>query len=396
MNMTHKVRLGVTLVLSLLMSVDLEAKQGVQFAGIAFVGGKADSEATMPYITTALAGSGLLMANQKLLAAVSQINREDIVFLTGGEGAASVNSGGALATALAISAESFRDNRTSIENTMKLSIRAQILTFDFTNKRIISAFPVYSATVKIYDDTTDMEALRLELVMKTLIGNEEDPGKSVFDKAAEKLQSLTFKEGWNVNLQVRTITINPPAAVILAANAIPERAYKRWFAASFSSAISDFHDIPVLPYTQGQAVNAMRLRFDEGNDISFSLPPPDFVVDLVARGFATKVLGSTTATITKSHGVGMEVGFVDAAFNNTYFSENMQMGRVVEYNKKTQVSEWPIYEEVQLVLISELMAQLVGPEKKWVGRHIKSKRKFKEISKKMKSVDKQIIQEIKG
>lgn len=108
MNMTHKVRLGVTLVLSLLMSVDLEAKQGVQFAGIAFVGGKADSEATMPYITTALAGSGLLMANQKLLAAVSQINREDIVFLTGGEGAASVNSGGALATALAISAESFR------------------------------------------------------------------------------------------------------------------------------------------------------------------------------------------------------------------------------------------------------------------------------------------------
>ena len=53
-------------------------------------------------------------------------------------------------------------------------------------------------------------------------------------------------------------------------------------------------------------------------------------------------------------------------------------------------------QEVQLVLISELMAQLVGPEKKWVGRHIKSKRKFKEISKKMKSVDKQIIQEIKG
>jgi hypothetical protein len=391
-----RLSLGFALLGSLLFATDLEAKQRVQFAGVAFVGGKADAAATMPYVTQLIGRSEFQSSSKKLAQEIIQIDREDLRFLVSGEGGASVDSGGAIATALAISAESFRDNRTSLGNTMKLSIRAQILTFDFSSNRIISAFPIYSASVKIYNDNTDMEALREDLVIKTLVANPEDPGKSIFDKAREKLRILQFNKGWNVNLQVRNVTINPPAVAILKANDIPERTYKRWLAASFSSGVSDVHEVPVLPYTQGQAVNEMRLRFDEGNEISFSLPPADFAVDLVARGFGTKVLGSSTATITKTHGVGMEVHFSDVAFNEKYFSENIQMGRVVKYNNKTQVSEWPIYEEVQLVLINELMSQMDSPQKKWVERHVKGKRKFRDVAKKMRAVSSEIIERIKG
>jgi hypothetical protein len=73
----------------------------------------------------------------------------------------------------------------------------------------------------------------------------------------------------------------------------------------------------------------------------------------------------------------------------------MQMGRVVQYNKNTQVSEWPIYEEVQLVLINELMAQLENPQKKWIDRHVKGKRRVKDVAKTMKSVNTDIIQKIR-
>ena len=92
----------------------------------------------------------------------------------------------------------------------------------------------------------------------------------------------------------------------------------------------------------------------------------------------------------------MEVHFSDVAFKKRLYAENMQMGRVVRYSKDSQVAEWPLYEEVQLVLITEFMAQLVKPDKKWVGRHIKSKSKFREIAKKMQTVNIKIIQEIKG
>jgi len=91
----------------------------------------------------------------------------------------------------------------------------------------------------------------------------------------------------------------------------------------------------------------------------------------------------------------MEVHFSDVAFNEKYFSENMQMGRVVTYNKKTQVGEWPIYEEVQLVLINELMSQMDSPQKKWVERHVKGKRKFRDVAKKMRAVRSEIIERIK-
>ena len=211
---------------SLFFATDLEAKQRVQFAGVAFVGGKADAAATMPYVTQLIGRSEFQSSSKKLAQEIIQIDREDLRFLVSGEGGASVDSGGAIATALAISAESFRDNRTSLKNTMKLSIRAQILTFDFSSKRIISAFPIYSASVKIYNDNTDMEALREDLVIKTLVANPEDPGKSIFDKAREKLGDLQLNKGWNVNLQVRNVTINPPAVAILKKNNISEKTYK--------------------------------------------------------------------------------------------------------------------------------------------------------------------------
>jgi hypothetical protein len=392
---SYKLSLRLALVGALLWAPVLEAKQQVQFAGVAFVGGKADAATTMPYVTQLLGGEEFQYASKKLASNITRIEREDLQFLVSGEGGVSVSSGGAIATALAISAETFRDNRTSIENTVKLSIRAQILTFDFTSKRIISAFPIYSATVKAYSDDIDMDALRRDLVLQTLIENAEDPGKSIFDKALERLRVLQFKSGWNVNLQVRNVAIKPPAAAILEANAIPTTAYKRWLAASFSAGVADVHGVPVLPYTQDQALNQMRLRFDEGDEINFSLPPVDFAVDLVARGFGTKVLASSAATVTKTHGVGMEVHFSDVAFNEKYFAENMQMGRVVQYNKNTQVSEWPIYEEVQLVLINELMAQLENPQKKWIDRHVKGKRRVKDVAKTMKSVNTDIIQKIR-
>jgi len=393
--MAHNYSLAAAFLVCFFAATALQAKQNVQFAGIAFVGGLKDAEVTMPYVTKVLSDSKIRIANTELMKIVSKVDREDLVFLTGGEGGGSINSGSALATAVAISAESFRDNRTSFGNTLKLSLRAQILTFDFTNKRVISSFPVYSASVKSYNETTDMAALREELVVKTLINNDEDPGKSIFDKVGKKLETLKFKEGWKVYVQVRDVTVNPPAEEILKANNIPVDAYKSWLAAAFSSGLSDFHDIPVLPYTKGQALGAMRLRFDEGNDVSFSLPPADFAVDLVARGFGTKELGSTSATTTKTHGVGMEVGFSDVALGSL-FSENMQMGRVVQYSKDAQVGEWPIYEEVQLVLITEFMGQLVKPDKKWMDRHLKTKSKYKEIVKQMKTIDKNIIQIIKG
>ncbi|MDA9050454.1 hypothetical protein N9K35_05815 [Pseudomonadales bacterium] len=392
----RKYSLAGTFFVCLFAATALQAKQNVQFLGIAFVGGLKDAKVTMPYVTKVLNESIRSNANTELLKIVSNVDREDLVFLTGGEGGGSVNSGSALATAVAISAESFRDNRTSSGNTLKLSLRAQILTFDFTNKRVISAFPVYSAAVRSYDDTTDMEALREQLVLETLIKNDEDPGKSIFDLVGKKLQSLTFKEGWNINLKVRDVTVNPTAEAILKINNIPVDAYKNWLAASFASSLSDFHDIPVLPYTQGEAVSKMRLLFDERNDVSFSLPPADFVVNLVARGFVTKELDSTPKTTTKTHIVGMEVHFSDVAFKKRLYAENMQMGRVVRYSKDSQVAEWPLYEEVQLVLITEFMAQLVKPDKKWVSRHIKSKSKFREIAKKMQTVNIKIIQEIKG
>jgi len=42
------------------------------------------------------------------------------------------------------------------------------------------------------------------------------------------------------------------------------------------------------------------------------------------------------------------------------------------------------------------MGQLVKPDKKWMDRHLKTKSKYKEIVKQMKTIDKNIIQIIKG
>ena len=49
--LSYRLSLVFAMLGSLFFATDLEAKQRVQFAGVAFVGGKADAAATMPYVT---------------------------------------------------------------------------------------------------------------------------------------------------------------------------------------------------------------------------------------------------------------------------------------------------------------------------------------------------------
>jgi len=368
--------------------------QNVQFAGLVFVGSEEDTEKTMPVTKRLLNERGLESVNRELIGLLNSVQRPDIQFVFGG---GSVNSGRAFATALAINSETFSSDRTSRGGKLSVDLKAQILTFDFSSKRIISAFPLDVMYYEVFEDGADLDELKRLILAKALFLDAGAPtGASLFELFTKRLETFEFKEGWNANLQVKKVVLAENARKAVAARGYPEDAYENWVATSFASALSQVHGIPVLPFTRGQALNEMRLRFDEGNEIGFTFPPADFGVELTVTGFGTKVVKETEARVFKSHGVGLAVKFFDPNFNEVYLDENLLMSRVEQYSKGSKREEWPIYEDLERVLMNEINEQIDKPDKKWIDEHVRGDKKAKVVTKQLIEVQKRIISEIKG
>lgn len=367
--------------------------QTILWAGIAFRGNVADTAELLPMTKSVVDEVGLPKLNALAWEGVQRVQRSDVRF---SQAMGESTSGNAIALALALDFEQFQESVVRGNVCAFGRLWAQILVFDFSEKKLIGAFPLRVETPNSCerDLTTFPEEKKLALVRQLLFEHSE---KSILAQFERQLADQQFNAGWQANIKVVDVALGKHTKAMLESSAWSEAAYRRWLAATFAAAMSDQQRIPVLPYSLGGAIaGAMPLRFSDSEAFDISLPPEDYAIKLNARGYAEKVLDESKSRVVKSHIFSLGVDFYDPDFGDHYLNENMNIARTGQYAKTDVIDQVQIYEEITSVLVSDFLSQFPNPNKAWVQKHVKSKAKWKALKKSFVTVDKEIFANIRG
>ena len=367
--------------------------QTILWAGIAFRGNVADTAELLPLTKSVVNEVGLPKLNTLAWEGIQRVKRNDIRF---SQAVGKSTSGNAIALALALDFEQFQESVVRGNVCAFGRLWAQVLVFDFSEKKLIGAFPlrVETPTSCERDVTVFPEDKKRALVRQLLF---EDASNSILSAFEGQLADQQFHSGWQANIKVTQVALGKYTKAMLKSSAWSEAAYRRWLAATFAAAMTEQQRIPVLPYSLGGAIaGAMPLRFEDDEAFDIALPPEDYAIKLTARGYVEKILDQSKSRVAKSHIFSLGVDFYDPDFNDHYLNENMNIARTDEYANTDSIDVVQIYEEITSVLVSEFLSQFPEPDKAWVKKHVKSKAKWEALRKSFETVDQEIFANIRG
>ena len=370
-------------------------QQTIYFAGVAYVGNVTDINERLPNTVAVVERVGLGELNRRVLASIESLNREDIIISTGlGES----DSGNAVAMALALDFERLNAEYFPAVNQVCSSFTqlwAQILVFDLTDNKLLSAYPLKSTqNLKCAPNTKTLSEETAQEWMQEALMDGDGSVLAAFPKA---LETLPLNKGWRSNIQIRNIELRKTVKSTLKEAGIEQDVYKRWLASTFSSQMSESQGIPVLPYSLGQAVGGkMPLRFKDADAFDIELPPATFAIDLTARGYAKKTLDESQRTVRNAYIFGLGISFNHRLLKVNFMDESFQAFEAITQNKSDLIDEWELFERVTISLSDGFFQQFPESDKKWIKKYMKGKTKERERKKAFESVEKSVFRKMRG
>ena len=285
----------------LLLSFDVSS-QDLYLAGFSFIG---DTTENSNYpVAVDLYKNNPLILNQQLKESLKKLKRKDINIISDTNG--SIKTGNAVALAYGLQKESIATYQIEGGYQTKFEISGLIYLFDFADNehKLIASFPTGSTvTVTSNDRLTRKE-------VKNYFENMYLPNKNptsiniTFDKASESsgMPSVSVFDTWvarldNANitrakkdnkLQVRSIMLDDAVVAQLPNNSDylkDKKALITETARNFERDLSAYQNVPLLPYSVGQAIGGLMIaRFGDTN-FEVKIPPADFVIDILVREF---------------------------------------------------------------------------------------------------------------
>jgi len=393
--------LAVGVLSSFLLGHDAKAQESPQtlyWAGISFAGNASDIEQSNPYLFKFVNDAGLDQLNKLAWEKLQGIKRSDLNLVAD---LGRSTTGDAIAMTLALDFEVVNSIYYSRVNRVcaYVSVYAQIMTFDMTNSRLISAFPISSKLPGDCEVDTNAlsESKGLEWIESAVVGHE----RSLLNVLPAQLETLPLSQGWLANIKVEDIALGPTVVAEIAQIGLSEGAYKRWLAAQVAARMSSAMQIPVLPYTLGQAIGgAMPLRFKDSQAFDITLPPADFHIDLTARGYGKKELDQTKKRVANRYFFSLGIAFNDPMLGDTFLDEDLMHRLDTQESKEDETPDWERYERQTVVLLSDFFQQFPDPDKAWSQEHVLGLKKksttWKALKKSFSAVDQDVFREIRG
>jgi hypothetical protein len=369
--------------------------QTIYFAGLGYVGNVTDIDARMPVTAAVVEDVGLVELNKRIWNSIQSLQRSDIEVTTD---LGRTTSGDSIAMALGLDFERLNPEYFPAVNQVCSSftqVWAQILVFDLTDNKLISAYPLKSTqNLKCAPNTETLPPETAKQWMKEALMGDDGSVLAAFPKALEKLQ---LNKGRRSSIQVRDIKLGKTVRSLLEQEGITEGVYQRWLASTFSSQMSESQEIPVLPYTLGQAVGgAMPLSFSNATAFQIELPAATFVVDLTARGYAKKTLDESQRTVRNAYIFSLGVSFNHRRRGANFLDMTLQDFEAITQNKADDIDDWELFERVTISLSNSFFKQFPKPDNKWLKKTVKSKSTTKSQKQAFESVEELVFEKVRG
>jgi hypothetical protein len=291
-----------------------------------------------------------------------------------------IDKGRTIQMSIGISKEIFSEEYNSYTKTYNNSIGLflQIYFFDFKEKNLIAAIPIYGeinfiSEIKA-DNNLKLKNLR-DFYNDQLIGeNNEKTGIS--SKIKEILESFELKEKYRNRIGVTKVDIEDRAKSEIPNN-LNLNELKNEFAQSLSAKLSLNQKVNVVPFIEGVAIGGtMKAKFVQSTEIyNISLPKPDFFIELGISNFKKGIAETSDVSEIWQYGSAVSIKIYEPDLNKEYLNDRLIRVTNIKRAKGTDINHWGKFYYNNQLLFQELTLNISKPNRNWVS-NTSEKREF--------------------
>ena len=378
-------------------------KTKLYYAGFAFIGDSSKIDTNYPMsskLSKQKDDKGLFILEKELRTRIEKI-KSDKVDLSMELG--NTKKGSSMTVAFAVDWENVALEKIAEVYKFIVTVNAQMLVFDFNEKKIIASFPVSMDVIDVKEaklfttkdgkepskeelKNTKLYADTIESIVNSIYTN-GDATKNIFDVFVKKLSTVDIKEKYGYRIKVNDVTFEDKALETFKELNVDKMSAKNFIANNFVKFLSTNQQVSILPYSTGDVIGRkMSARFMNGDVYNLEIPNSDYDVDLKVRGFKKVEFDRTAAEVGLAFGAYLSVKVSQPDLKKVYMdAEFTGKGMKVVSLAQLSTDDWSAYQETMISFFNDFTMQITKQEDKWLKGSSKVdtkelKTQFKQLS----------------
>jgi hypothetical protein len=285
---------------------------------------------------------------------------------------ADLEKGNNIMMSIGISKEIFSEEYNSYSKAFNNSVGLflQIYFYDFKEKKLIAAVPVYGEvnfiSEKKADNNIKLKNLR-DFYEDQLMGeNGEKIG--ITQKIKEVIENFELKEKYRNRIGVTKVDIEERAKSEIPSNTNLDE-LKNEIAQSFSSKLSLYQGVSIVPFIEGVAIGGtMKARIVQSSEIyNISLPKPDFFIELGISNFRKGIAETSDVSDIWQYGSAINIKIYEPDLNKIYLNDRLIRVTNIKRAKGTDINHWGKFYYNNQILLEELAINISKQDRKWIS-----------------------------
>jgi len=334
--------------------------QDVYYAGFSFIGDSEQNSIRYPVASKLVNEkntNNLSPLDDLLRNEVNKLKRTDLV-LKKEQG--KLSSGNSVALSFALNDESIESNKWGGKYLYIYRVVANILVFDFDERKVIADYPVMVQYQDVTDAPRNSDAH--EIVLRKIY-TDQNFEQNIFKEWVKRLETVSVKPFYKEYLQIRSVKLDDGVYESLPDQLKKPNLYETQVAQLVEFQLSANQGVPLLPFASGQSITnqdrGMVAKFSDGNTYKLKLPEAGYVIDLLVRPF--KIASEVNNGIKQNaYGSFITMKVLEPGLNTIYLDSKFKNINYVAYsnNSDTQLDTWQAYQTSLRALFSNLTKQI--------------------------------------
>jgi len=365
------IRLILFLLIFFLPTVLFAKKIEVNYAGFSYLGNNESQFSGMP-LTTLLTKEKKGNQNTVDFAITDKLKKTNPKNFNINFSLADLEKGNNIMMSIGISKEIFSEEYNSYTKAYNNSIGLflQIYFYDFKEKKLIAAVPIYGEVNFISEVKADnkikLKNLR-DFYEDQLIGeNGEKIG--ITAKIKQVLENFELKEKYRNRIGVTKVDIEDRAKAEIPNN-LNQNELKNEIAQSLSSKLSLHQGVSIVPFIEGVAIGGtMKARIVQSSEIyNISLPKPDFFIELGISNFRKGIAETSDVSDIWQYGSAITVKIYEPDLNKIYLNDRLVRVANIKRAKGTDINHWGKFYFNNQILLEEFAINISKQNRDWVS-----------------------------
>lgn len=343
----------------------------VNYAGFSYLGNNESQFSGMP-LTTLLTKEKKGNQNTVDFAITDKLKKTNPKNFNINFSLADLEKGNNIMMSIGISKEIFSAEYNSYTKAYNNSIGLflQIYFYDFKEKKLIAAVPIYGevnfiSEVKA-DNNIKLKNLR-DFYEDQLIGeNGEKIG--ITQKIKEVIENFELKEKYRNRIGVTKVDIEERAKSEIPSNTNLDD-LKNEIAQSLSSKLSLYQGVSIVPFIEGVAIGGtMKARIVQSSEIyNISLPKPDFFIELGISNFRKGIAETSDVSDLWQYGSAITIKIYEPDLNKIYLNDRLVRVANIKRAKGTDINHWGKFYFNNQMLLEEFAINISKQNRDWVS-----------------------------